>query len=62
MLCFIDNKLHVALYDNKDMFEPPNPLKTLDEQAEFSKIYQDIRAVTDYVDFLKLDRKLFHKQ
>ena len=62
MLCFIDNKLHVALYDNKDMFEPPNPLKTLDEQAEFSKINQDIRAVTDYVDFLKLDRKLFHKQ
>ena len=23
-LCFIDNKLHVAIYDNKDVFEAPS--------------------------------------
>ncbi len=59
MLCFINNQLHVGIHDNKDAFEPPNPLKRLDEQAEFAKIHQDIKAITDYVDFLKLDRKLF---
>ena len=61
MLCFIDNKLHVAIYDNKDAFEPPRPFKPIDEHAEFTKIHQDIKAITDYVDFLKLDRKLFSK-
>ena len=59
LLCFIDNKLHVAINNNKDAFEPPSSLKPLDEQAENQKVYKDIKAVTDFVDFLKLDRKLF---
>lgn len=59
MLCFIDNKLHVAINDNKDAFEPPRPFKPINEQAENEKIYQDIKTITDYVEFLKLDRKLF---
>lgn len=59
MLCFVDNKLHVALYDGKDAFEPPNPLKPIDEKAESEKVYHDIKTITDFVDFLKLDRKLF---
>lgn len=61
MLCFIDNKLHVAFYDNKDAFEAPNPLKQIDEAKEFTKISQEIKVITDYVDFLKLDHKLFEK-
>lgn len=59
MLCFNDNKLHVALYDKKDAFEPPTPLKAIDEKKEFSKVKNEIKAVTDFVDYLKLDRKLF---
>ena len=59
MLCFIDNKLHVAINDNKDAFEPPRPFKPINEQAENEKIYQDIKTITDYIEFLKLDRKLF---
>lgn len=61
MLCFIDNKLHVAFYNNKDAFETPNPLKKLDEATESAKINQEIKVITDYVDFLKLDHKLFEK-
>lgn len=59
LLCFIDNKLHVAINDNKDAFEPPSPFKPLDEQTENQKIQAEIRTITDFVDFLKLDRKLF---
>ena len=59
MLCFNDNKLHVAIYDKKDAFEPPRPLKAIDEAKEFSKVKNEIRAVTNFVDYLKLDRKLF---
>ncbi len=62
MLCFIDNKLHVAIYDNKDAFEPPSPLKKLDEKSEFEKINHDIKTITDFVDFLNLDRKLFKQK
>ncbi len=59
MLCFIDNKLHVAIYDNKDVFEAPSVFKVIDEQAETEKINHEIKTITNYVDFLKLDRKLF---
>lgn len=59
LLCFIDNKLHVAINDKKDAFEPGSPLKPIDEQAENQKIHDDIKTITDFVEFLKLDRKLF---
>ena len=59
LLGFIDNKLYVAISDGRDAFEPPNPFKPLDESAENQKIISDIKTITDFVDFLKLDRKLF---
>lgn len=59
LLCFIGNKLHVAIDDKKDAFEPPSPFRPINQQAESAKVRQDIKAITDLVDFLKLDRKLF---
>ncbi len=59
LLCFVDNKLHVGLHDNKDAFEPPSALKKIDENAEFEKISKDIKMITDFVDYLKLDNKIF---
>ena len=59
LLCFVDNKLHVGLNDGKDAFEPPSPFKPIDEKTEYQKIHTDIKTITDFVDFLKLDRKLF---
>lgn len=59
MLGFVDNCLHVAIDNQKDAFEPSNPLKELDEKAEFEKVKNDTKTITDFVDFLQLDRKLF---
>ena len=59
LLCFIDNKLHVGVYDNHDAFEPPSHLKKIDENAEMQEVNQEIKTITDFVEFLKLDRKLF---
>lgn len=59
MLCFKDNQLHIAIYDKKDAYEPPSPFKVIDEAKEFAKVKDEIKTITDYVDFLKLDRKLF---
>lgn len=59
LLCFVDNRLHVGLNDKKDAFEPPSPFKPIDEKNENQKVRTDIKTITDFVDFLKLDRKLF---
>ena len=59
LLCFVDNKLHVGLHDNKDAFEPPSPLKKIDEQKETEKINRELKTITNFVDYLKLDKKIF---
>ena len=59
MFGFIDNKLLVGLSDGKDSFEPPAAKKPINEQAESEKISNEIRVITDFVDKLSLDRKLF---
>lgn len=59
LLCFVDNKLHVGLNNNKDAFEPPSPLKKLDEQKENEKINSELKTITDFVDYLKLDKNIF---
>lgn len=59
MLSFIDNKLYVALYNNKDSFEAPNPFKKLDEKTELEKVGADIKIITDFIDELNLDKYLF---
>ena len=59
LLGFIDNKLIVGLKDGKDAFEPPSIFSAIDEQTEASKITSDIHLITNFVDTLKLNRKLF---
>ena len=59
MLAFTDNKLHVAIRNNKDAFEPPNPFVRINKEIELYKVRQDIGAITDFVDQLKLNSKLF---
>lgn len=56
---FLDNRLIIALNDGKDSFEPPRANKPIDEHAEMAKIQGDIKVITDFVDQLSLDRKLF---
>ena len=59
LFCFVDNKLYILLDNGKDSFEPPKPSKPIDEQAELAKVSAEIKVITDFVDQLSLDRKLF---
>lgn len=59
MLCFCDNKLHIALNNNKDAFEPRYVKQPLNEQEEIARVGKEIKTITDFVEKLKLDKKLF---
>lgn len=59
MFGFLDNKLMVGLNDGKDSFEPPKPSRPIDEKTEFIKNQADLKVITDFVDYLRLDKKLF---
>ena len=59
MLGFLDNQLLVGLQDGKDAFEAPGVFKKLDEAVETEKVAKEIRLITNFVDKLKLDHKLF---
>ena len=61
MFCFIDNKLHIALNNYKDTFEP-NVLKEINETEEQEKPLKDIRTITNLIDELRLDNDLFRKE
>ena len=61
LLCFIDNKLHIGLYDNKDSFEPKSIFKPIDEEKVNEEINKDIKTITNFVDYLSLDNDLFRK-
>lgn len=58
MFCFIDNKLHVALNNNKDAFEY-SVLKKLDENVINEYVSGEIRVITDFVDKLNLENDIF---
>lgn len=57
--CFVDNHLIIGIHDGKDSFEPPRPFKAIDEAKENAKVSSDIKIITDFVDQLSLDNKLF---
>lgn len=59
IFCFVDNKLYIGLNEGKDSFEPPRPSKPINEQLEMEKVSHDIKVITDFVDELSLDRKIF---
>ncbi len=58
LLCFIDNKLHIGLYNNKDLFEA-SIYKKVNIDAMTSKTKDEISAITNFVDILSLDNDLF---
>ena len=58
LMCFIDNKLHVGIYDNKDSFEHSIFTK-IDEAKVLESISKDIKLITNFVDELDLDNDLF---
>ena len=58
---FCNNQLIIGLDNGKDSFEPPLPFKQIDEAKEKAKVGSDIRIITEFVDELALNRKIFKK-
>lgn len=61
LLCFIDNKLHVGIQNNKDSFEH-SVFQKINEGEIIQEISKDIKLITDFVDELDLDNDLFRKE
>lgn len=61
LMCFIDNKLHIGLYNNKDLFEP-SIFKKIDIEKNHKKVKEDILLITQFVDILSLDNDLFRRE
>ncbi len=62
LLCFINNRLHIGIYDNKDSFEPDNVFKEINEEEIIKRISGDIEMITQFVDELNLDNDLFKRE
>ena len=60
MFCFVDNKLHIAVDNEKDSFEY-NVFEPIDEIKIEKEITNDIKLITDFIDELNLDNELFKK-
>lgn len=60
IFCFINNRLHIGLHNNKDLFEP-NILKKVDFKNNHKDIREDILLITSFIDILNLDNNLFRK-
>ncbi len=58
LFCFVGSKLHIAVNDKRDSFEP-SLQSSLDREAARQSIADDRDFITDLVDTLKLDERLF---
>jgi hypothetical protein len=54
MICFSEKKLHIAINDHRDAFEPAPANAPINEKAEFEKVMNDIKVITNIVDEMKL--------
>lgn len=61
LFCFVNNKLHVGIQNNKDSFEH-SIFKKMDEQKILDEISKEIKLITNFVDELDLDNDLFRRE
>lgn len=61
LFCFINNKLHIGIQNNKDSFEP-RIFKPIDGKEIINKLTAEIKVITDFADELNLDNNLFRKE
>ena len=59
LFCFIDNRLHIAIHDKIDSFEPGSVFSRVDEEAALARTQSEIRVITQFIDELNLDNNLF---
>lgn len=58
LFCFIDNKLHIGLSNDKDSFEA-SIFKKINENDEKKKVEIEIKTILNFIDILNLDNTLF---
>lgn len=61
LLGFDQGKIHIAIDNRKDSFEPPRANKPIDEAREIEKITKDIHLITSFVDDLRLHAYTYKK-
>ena len=61
LLCFVDNRLHVGIQNNKDSFEH-SIFKKINENKVIEEISKDIKLITSFVDELDLENDLFRRE
>lgn len=61
LLCFIDNKLHIGLYNCKDLFEPKLYAK-IDLDKNTKQAREEVKLITQFIDILDLDNNLFREE
>lgn len=61
LFCLIDSKLFIGINNNVDSFEPASVFLSLNEEKIDSKINEQIKLITMFVDELELDNNLFRK-
>ena len=59
LFCFVGDRLHIGIHDNRDSFEPGGIFKSVDEEAVMQKIRGEIGIITQFIDELSLDNTLF---
>ena len=59
LFCFVDQRLHIGLYNHRSSFEPTSVFKKLDLQKIEEDVSKDIKVITQFVDELNLDNNLF---
>ena len=61
LFCFINNKLHVGIASNKDLFEV-SPYKKVDIEKAEQSVLAEMNEITQFVDVLNLDNTLFRRE
>lgn len=61
LFCFIENKLHIGIQNNKDSFEH-GIFTRINEEKVTNEISQDIKLITNFVDEFSLDNDLFRRE
>lgn len=58
LMCFVDNRLHVAVNNRKNAFEPSVFSKINPDEA-VEAVYGDIRVITQFIEEMQLDNQIF---
>jgi hypothetical protein len=59
LFCFVRNRLHIAIHDGKDSFEPGSVFEPIDAQKAIRMACSEMGVVTRFINELSLDNDLF---